>query len=145
MRITHTTEYEAPYQCFYDGIFIVEEDDRLGSYELTCTDGTTYTLPVTYGTNIGSSDFEDALHQGAFKQLTYGTLPKRFGNGYAYEAVYENPAPDKAIEAIRYVPAPGKEHIRVELLQVCVDKSLRGLYDTRTLRHEENEFAMDGE
>jgi len=145
IKITHTTEHEIKYEIFYDGIFIVDEKYKLGEYEISYTDGSTYKLPVKYGTHVGSLDYQDPLHQGGFKQLTYGTLPKKLGRGYAYEAVYENPAPEKAICSVKYVPAPGKENIKVELLAFNAERSLDEKYEKNITLGEEKEFAMDGQ
>ena len=73
------------------------------------------TLPVKYGTHVGFSDFKDPLHYGGFLQLTYGTLPKKQGSSYVYEAVYEDPAPEKSIISIKYIPEEGKKDFKVEL------------------------------
>ncbi len=144
LRITHTTKYEIPYEIFYDGVFIVDEKYLLGNYEICYSDGTVKVLPVKYGTHIGSTDYIDPLHQGGFKQLTYGTLPIKSGDGYAYETVYENPAPEKTIVSIKYVPVRGKEDICVELLGFKIDKKLDAIYSERVTLGDEKEFAMDG-
>lgn len=142
--LTHTTSADIPYEFFYDGVFIDDKKYTLGSYELTYSDGTTAHLPVKFGTNIGCSDFIDAIHQHAFLQLSYGTMPRRMGDGYVYETVYENPMPDKQLVGIRYIPAEGKENAVVDLLGFNVKKHIDEIYKEKTTLGAEREFAMDG-
>ena len=142
--ITHTTEHNIPYEYFYDGIFIVEEKYLLGHYILTYADGTEARLPVRFGTHIGCKDYPDAMNQGGFRQTSYGTLPLRRGEGYAYKTVYENPHPDKALTSLSYQPQSGKEAATVELLGYSVEKPLRAMYRTRPTLDWGDEFAMDG-
>lgn len=115
IKITHTSKSEIPYAFFYDGEFIVDEKFLLGNYEISYSDGTTASLPVKYGTHVGFAEFKNALHQGGFLQLTYGTLPIKRGDSYVYEAVYEDPSPEKSIISIKYSPVTGKESFEIEL------------------------------
>ena len=122
IRITHATKHDMPYITFYDGLFIEDEVYLIGHYELLYSDGTVATLPVRYGTHIGRSDYPEAYAKNGFRQLSYGTLPKKQGEEYAFEAVYENPEPQKLLTAVRYQPMPGKEDIAVELIGFSVEK-----------------------
>lgn len=145
LKVTHTTTYDIPYKFFYDGEFIVDEVYMLGHYELTYSDGTLAALPVKFGTNIGCADFVDAAHQHGFLQLSYGTLPKKRGAGYAYETVYENPYPEKKLTRISYVPLKDKEDAVVELLGFEAEKNIDEIYTEKRTLGAEKEFAMDGD
>lgn len=142
--VTHTTTYNVPYEYFYDGIFIVEEKYLLGHYVLRYDDGTEATLPVRFGTHIGCQDYPDAMNQGGFRQVSYGTLPLPYGKGYAYKTAYEDPHPDKTPVSISYCPAHGKEQAKVTLLGFEVRRNLAPIYTDRPTLDWGDEFAMDG-
>lgn len=117
IKITHTTSHNIPYKCFYDGVFITD-DYILGNYEITYRDGTISYLPVKYGTHITTDSFENYTKSNAFAEVTYSTLPKKAGNRFVYECVYENPNPEKFVSSIKYVPYKDKEDIDVDMLTV---------------------------
>ena len=136
IEITHTTPHSIRFEWFWDGIFITDEKYLLGHYELTYTDGTVATLPVRYGSHIGCSEFKKTLGNPEFMQLVYGVLPILHEGEYAYRTVYEDPHPEKALAAVRYLPALGREDIPVKLLGVLRRKpeniraAIRGCSDT---------------
>lgn len=142
--ITHTTGHSIPYEYFYDGIFIVEEKYLLGHYILKYDDGSECRLPVRFGTHIGCKDYPDAMHQGGFRQTSYGTLPIPMGEGYAYKTVYEDPHPESMPVSITYSPIAGKEEARVTLLGFSLERRLSALYTERPTLNWGDEFAMDG-
>ena len=143
LYITHTTSHQMPYKYFYDGIFIEDEIYLLGFYEITYEDGTQARLPVKYGTHVGTSHYDDYLNQSGFSELSYGTLPRRRGDGWVYECVYENPNPEGKIVGIAYRPAKGKEAIGVELVSFTqpIEGKDRGV---RKKHVADEEFAWDG-
>jgi hypothetical protein len=124
VKITHSTNYDIPYVPFYDGLFIEDEKYLIGNYRLIYSDGTTAYLPVRFGTHIGCSNYKDPHMQNGFKQLSYSTLPVKKGSKYVFEAVYENPHPDKSLISVSYVPLDGKTDIGVELLGFAVEKDV---------------------
>lgn len=124
VKITHSTNYHIPYVPFYDGLFIEDEKYLIGNYRLIYSDGTTAYLPVRFGTHIGCSNYKDPHLQDGFKQLSYSTLPVKKGSKYVFEAVYENPHPDKSLISVSYVPVDGKTDIGVELLGFAVEKDV---------------------
>ena len=143
LTVTHVTTHEIPYQCFYDGVFIEDDVYLLGAYEISYSDGTVCTLPVKYGTNIGTAKYDDYLHQSGFGELSYSTMPHRRGDGWVYECVYENPNPSGKITSIAYRPAKGKENIRVELVAFTlpIEGQAEAVHKARSA---EDEFAWDG-
>ncbi len=118
IRITHTTTHTMKYACFYDGVFIADDKYRMGHYELTYTDGHKAQLPVKYGTHLAADSFDSYMTQSEYRETTYSTLPKKCGERFVYECVYENPHPGVAVSAITFVPDNGFKDTDVELLAV---------------------------
>ncbi len=141
--IRHTTPHQIPFDYFYDGIFIEDEKYMLGEYVISYTDGKKAILPVKFGTHIGSFHFEDYLHEEGFRELSYGTLPLRYRDGWAYECAYENPYPEKKISGIIYRPLSGKEEIEVELVSFELPLQKSALLIGKTHSVGES-FAWDG-
>lgn len=141
--ITHVTRHKIPYKCFYDGIFIEDDVYMLGSYEISYEDGSVCTLPVKYGTHIGTESYDDYLHQSAFVELSYTTMPQKRGDGWAYECVYENPNPQGRIKGIAYKPLKGREDVFVEMLAFSLPIVGKESTVHRT-RQAAEEFAWDG-
>jgi hypothetical protein len=111
LRVRHYANYIMEHPSFWCGIFIEDEIYLLGNYKVTYSDGATANLPVKFGTNIGPRS--DAVKRNV-TETVYSTLPIKERAGYTYEHLYENPYPEKKIERIDYVPAAGKEDIKVE-------------------------------
>jgi len=136
IEITHTTTHSIPFEWVQNGIFITDEKYLLGNYELTYTDGTVATLPVRYGSHIGCANFEKTLGNQEFTQLAYSVLPILHNGAYAYRALYEDPHPEKTLSSVRYVPAEGREDIKVELIGVSrripenIRAQIKGCSDT---------------
>lgn len=141
--IRHTTAHKIPFDYFYDGIFIEDETYMLGEYQIVYADGSKESLPVKFGTHIGSSHFEDYLHEEGFRELSYGTMPLRHRDGWVYECPYENPHPEKKITGILYQPLSGKEEIEVELVSFEIPLKKEALRHGKV--HSAGEaFAWDG-
>ncbi len=115
-EITHTTTHSIRYEAVWDGIFITDEKYLLGRYELTYADGTIDYLPVRYGSHVGCSAIKNPVGSAEFRQLSYGVLPIAYQGAYAYRALYEDPHPDKDLVSISYLPATGREDIKVTLI-----------------------------
>ena len=130
IKITHTTDCSMPYVLFYDGIFIEDEKYLLGNYQLKYSDGTVASLPVRYGTHIGFSSYKDPYLQNDFRQLSYGTLPIKTGDRYVFEAVYENPYPDKSLISISYVST--KENFDVQLMGFLMENTTYAKHYSKT-------------
>lgn len=130
IKITHTTDCSMPYVLFYDGIFIEDEKYLLGNYQLKYSDGTLASLPVRYGTHIGFSSYKDPYLQNDFRQLSYGTLPIKTGDRYVFEAVYENPYPDKSLISISYVSR--KENFDVQLMGFLMENTTYAKHYSKT-------------
>ena len=143
LYITHVTTHKIPYKVFYDGIFIEDDVYMLGSYEISYADGTVCTLPVKYGTHIGTLRYDDYLHQSDFTELSYATMPQKRGDGWVYECVYENPNPQGKIKSIAYRPLKGKEDVEVELVSFVLPITGEESEVRRACQAEE-EFAWDG-
>ena len=110
LRVRHAAHHSVPYARFWCGKFIEDEVYLLGHYRLTYEDGTTADLPVKLGTNIGSRTPKPV----EIREASYRTLPVADGDGYLFEHTYEDPHPDKKIASVTYVPAKGKEDIKVD-------------------------------
>ena len=124
--VKHSTDYYVKPRSFWDGVFIEDSIYCLGNYEITYSDGTKETLPVKYGTNIGTSrntsenvGAEFAAAEGALvsdshlREMSFSTMPEKCGDGYVYNHTYENPYPEKEIKEIKYCPREGKEQYKV--------------------------------
>ena len=122
----HSTDYYVKPRAFWDGVFIEDSIYCLGNYEITYSDGTKATLPVKYGTNIGTSrntkenvGAEFAAAEGVLvsdshlREMSHSTMPEKCGDGYVYNHTYENPYPEKEIKEIKYCPREGKEQYKV--------------------------------
>lgn len=142
LTVTHTTTYKTKFKYFFDGIFIVDDEYMLGSYRITYSDGTEATLPVKFGTNIGTYKYDDYKNETAFKEVIYSTLPKRYKEGFAYKAVYEDPHPDKKIVSLTFVPREDKK-ADVELISFTKNVRIDKIQDTKT-HFAGEDFAWDG-
>lgn len=143
LTVTHTAYHNMKYKWFYDGIFIVDENFLLGEYVLRYSDGECARLPVKFGTNIGAYKYDDYLNEAAFREVMYTTMPERFGAGFAYECVYEDPRPDGELVGITYEPKSGKEDVKVELVSFSRTRKSETLFEGK--RHFSGEaFAWDG-
>ena len=145
LTVTHKTEHSRKYRCFYDGVFIEDETFMLGNYVITYKDGNTATLPVKFGTNIGPFRYDDYLREAAFREAFYSTMPKRYKDGFAFEAVYENPYPDGEIIGIRYEPLPQKREIGVELISFSLTPEIDELKESGIAHTDGEDFAWDGD
>ena len=128
LRVRHSTDcYILATHSFWDGIFIEDEVYCLGNYEITYADGTKASLPVKYGTNIGTAGYVasevgaefaaaegEAVSERNIRELSYSTLPERENGHYVFNHTYENPHPEKEIKEIKYCPREGKERYKVE-------------------------------
>ncbi len=116
LRVVHRTDAVMPYVWFYDGCFIDDATYLLGHYVLEYADGTSFRLPVKYGTNISRSQFEEKElgKSDAYRELCGGALPTEEADGYWYETTYADPRPGEVPVSVRYEPAPGKESVRVD-------------------------------
>jgi len=110
IRVRHNTNFISSYVRQQNGVFAVD-NNLLGNYEVTYSDGTKAHLPVKYGTNIG---YRFSNTMAGLKEISYATLPMRYPDGYVYEHWYENPYPEKTVSDITYVPCAGKEHLVME-------------------------------
>lgn len=142
IKIVHTTDHKIDYKVFYDGVFIEDEKYLLGRYRITYTDGEKTYLDVKYGTNISCKHYDKELTDGGFAEVSYSTLPIRFKDGFAYETVYEDPHPEKAVRSIEYIPQGGKENISVELISFTRDIYSDSRYDGVEATGED--FPWDG-
>lgn len=124
IKIVHSTDYDIPYVPFYDGLFIEDEKYLIGNYHLKYSDGSIAALPVRYGTHVGCNNYKNAYSHNGFRQLSYGTLPIKIGSNYVFEAVYENPYPNKSLISVSYAPMEGKEDIRVDFIGFYVEKGI---------------------
>ena len=143
LTVTHTSHHNVKYKYFYDGIFIVDEEYLLGEYVLRYADGECARLPVKFGTNIGAYRYDDYTNEVAFREVMYTTMPERFGAGFAYECVYEDPRPEGELVGITYEPRSGKEDVKVELVSISRTRKKEALFEGK--RHFSGEgFAWDG-
>ncbi len=141
--VTHTTDAKIKYGCFYDGVFIEDEKYLLGKYEIRYADGKVSYLPVKYGTNISSKSFENYMNSGNLREVACTTLPEKYGEGFVYRAVYENPNPDGKIVSISYLPDENKANLTVELIGFSVERKTES-FTVDDDNFENESFAIDG-
>lgn len=118
IELMHTTEYDRPYVSFYDGVYIIPEEWKIGEYVVSYTDGTKAALPITFGYNIRSctEDFVSYLDCDptqtpplAIVEVAGASLPVKIGDKMFYKAAYKNPHPEKKIEKIECSAIDGVE------------------------------------
>lgn len=145
IKVVHTTSHKIDYKCFYDGKFIVDEDYILGNYKLTYVDGNEAYLPVKYGQNITTDNFEDYRKEGLFIEALYSTLPMKINNRFVYETTYENPHPSVAIKSIEFIRAEKMQDVNVELFSFEMCNKFDSIIGSEiTKEHMANsEFAYD--
>lgn len=143
ITVTHTTDCDIKYKCFYDGVFIVDSEYMLGHYKLTYTDGNVAELPVKYGLNITNMRCRNYLTSASFREISYSSVPVRYRDGFAYETIYENPYPASSVKKIEYVPCAGKENVNVELLSFSLSINEKKL-SVNAEGIAASEFAWDG-
>ncbi|MGO4546439.1 family 20 glycosylhydrolase [Paenibacillus sp. 2TAB23] len=116
IEVVHTTDEYREYRLFFDGVFLDQEEYRIGAYMLIYEDGTEEEMPICYGYNISNKDrswdriaFTDSapLKKEAYKvddslfETAYTTRPLPTGEGTYYRWIIENPHPDKTISGVR--------------------------------------------
>jgi len=55
LEITHSTDTVMEHPFFHDGVKVIREDFHMGDYEIVFLDGTSESLPVYWGYNIGNN------------------------------------------------------------------------------------------
>lgn len=116
IEIIHATTSKRNYEGFYDGKFIVPEQDWIGQYKLTFDDGSVFTYPLQYGVNITCCDvsweyslspkYDVLLGDPLLQEVSYTSQPLRDGARTFYKIVFEHPASGRNISRIEFVPAP---------------------------------------
>ncbi len=109
ITIIHNTTADLPHQHFVDGNYIDERRFLIGHHIVKDEEGTEYTLPVIYGSNIGSMkshgkriddpDYICDCYQidARFWETTCETLPTVTDEIAWYQCTYLNPAPGKVL------------------------------------------------
>ncbi len=110
LKVLHAAHHSVKTTWFWCGTFIEDSVYLLGHYELSYEDGTKALLPVKLGTNVASRTATDR----EVNEAGYAAHAIPDGEGFLFEHLYENPCPDKQIASITYLPAAGKEDIRVD-------------------------------
>ena len=84
IEITHTTVARIEHPPFCDGYHVVTDDYIIGDYEITYTDGTSKTVPICWGYNIGSRNviWDNAMVDVELSAEAGGYSPK-----YRYEPI----------------------------------------------------------
>ena len=145
IKITHKTDFKMKYKVFYDGVFIVDDEYMLGNYKITYSDGECATIPVKFGTNIGTHIYDDYKKESAFREVCYSTLPIRYKHGFAYESVFEDPRPEGEIVGISYEPLEKRRDVKVELISFARDASTAVLRESGIAHRDGEDFAWDGD
>ncbi len=130
IEIVHTTEHKRPYAAFYDGNYIVEENDTLGAYKLSYEDGKVFRLPVRYGYNILSEDERgrgfkstEAIPDAPIEVIG-AAIPTELDGKIYYKTAYENPHPGGRIRKIEFSPENGA---KIRIKKIDVGKNPRNL------------------
>jgi hypothetical protein len=116
IEITHTADYSLKFEYAWDGVFITDEKNLIGNYELTYADGTVATLPVRYGSHVGALHPKQTVGGAEFTQLLGGAIPVPHRDGYAWRTLYEDPHPDKTLLGVRYLPLEHCREIPFEMI-----------------------------
>ncbi|MBO9610228.1 MAG: family 20 glycosylhydrolase, partial [Paenibacillaceae bacterium] len=131
--IVHTTDYFTAYRVFFDGIFLDNDEYRIGEYVLEYADGTEAAVPIVYGMNISNKDRSWSRHidersllttagyrcDSSLLETAYTTLPVRYGAETYYRWIARNPHPGKTIERVRLqATAPGGCAIMVKQMRI---------------------------
>lgn len=115
VEIVHATDDFWPYRRFFDGIFLDENEYRIGAYTLVYADGSEAEAPICYGTNISGLERnwtravpdDDPLSKDGYKvddsllEAAYTTRPTQTPAGTYYRWILENPFPDKSVARVR--------------------------------------------
>lgn len=116
IEVVHTTDAFRAYKLFFDGVFLDQEEYRIGAYTLVYEDGSEIEISICYGYNISNKDrswdrilsadpaplkkesyqVDDSLFETA-----YTTRPIPTAEGTYYRWIIENPHPDKTISGVR--------------------------------------------
>lgn len=110
----HNTTADLPHQHFVDGNYIDERRFLIGHHIVKDETGTEYTLPVIYGSNIGSMkshgkriddpDYICDCYQidARFWETTCETLPTVENEIAWYQCTFLNPAPGKVMTYVGF-------------------------------------------
>ena len=85
LRIVHTTDAVIDHPFFYDGYVIDKEKFRMGEYTVVYTDGTTQTVPIYWGHNIGNRSVLWDKNKKLMSDMEDGFVTK-----YIYEPIGES-------------------------------------------------------
>lgn len=83
LKIVHNTDALIDHDMFYDGFVIIKEDYRIGEYEVKYKDGSTETVPIYWGHNIGNKNVR--WSKNAISSMEDGSVTK-----YIYEPIGES-------------------------------------------------------
>ncbi|CAI6082060.1 family 20 glycosylhydrolase [Cohnella sp. JJ-181] len=132
VEIVHATDDFWPYRRFFDGIFLDENEYRIGAYTLVYADGTEAEAPICYGTNISGIERgwervvpdDDPLSKDGYNvddsllEAAYTTRPVRTPAGTYYRWILQNPFPGKTVARVRLtVDDPAAANIFVKEIQ----------------------------
>ncbi len=131
IEFIHTTDRNAWYHEFVDGVFTCGEEYRknyyLGNYEISYTDGTSITKEIFLGEQIGFDKVawygkvteegpndgnpgqRNVKIEGKLGETAYSTLPVFEDGKVYYRYLMENPYPNKTLKDIKFVLAEGAE------------------------------------
>jgi hexosaminidase len=133
IEVLHTTDESKEYIKFFDGIFLENEEYRLGEYVLTYEDHSEVNVPIIYGLNISNKNRswnrtinrEDTTLRAQYDvdnslfEASSTTLPVRIGEETFYKWLIENPYPLKTVANIRLiVDDPASYNIIVKAIQL---------------------------
>ncbi|MFC3798465.1 family 20 glycosylhydrolase [Cohnella sp. GCM10012308] len=115
VEIVHATDDFWPYRRFFDGIFLDENEYRIGAYTLVYDDGSEAEAAICYGTNLSGLDRsweravpdDEPLMKDAYKvddsllEAAYTTRPTHTPSGTYYRWMLKNPHPRKNVARVR--------------------------------------------
>lgn len=112
VELCHTTDFvrRKDYP-FYDGIFIVDAEWRLGEYVLTYADGSEVRVPACFGHNIShdrlltereeQADVSEG-DRGLYAEILGATMPHLRNGETWYTTLVEDPNPASALVSVRF-------------------------------------------
>lgn len=111
LKLTHHTTIDRPW-VYLTSLFV--EDEAIGHYHITYTNGKTLDIPLFYGINISNGQrswerhedeaFEIIVPDSLLLEASYTTLPKKRADGTTcYVLPVEDPYPEEAISSVSIV------------------------------------------
>jgi len=114
VEVLHNTGLRKEYVQFYDGVFLNNDEHRIGEHVLEYDDGSEYAAPIVYGLNISNRDVSWARPRkqepsqsacyacdSLLLETAYSTEPVLLGGETWYRWIIANPDPSRTVRRVR--------------------------------------------